>query len=513
MSTSTFAGFAGLLVALFIWLRKSKASTASLPPGPKPLPLVGNIKDLTAKELWLPATRWAKQYGDVVYLHVFGQGLVFLNTPEAASDLMDKRGVIYSDKPPLVMTGELCNCKNMVAFTRYNDQFKRQRKIMHKALGLPAVPTYYPLLQKATVAFLHRLIADPLNYLKITRRYAGGLILLVVYGYEAVSDNDEFLKQGEDSVDLLANEVASGGGIWPVDVFPFLQYLPNFLPGMSFKRKAMKWRVQLEAFVDKPYEYVKNAMRAGIHKPSFTSTMLEDQAENLSPEFEFDLKWSANSMYGGSMDTTMTTISHFLLVMMDHPEILEKAQKEIDTVVGDDRLPTFEDRPRLPYAEAILYEMWRWSVAVPLGLPHRLMEDDIYKGMLIPKGSLIFPNLWAITRDENLYPDPFTFKPERFLEPTDEASKLRRNTRNHVFGFGRRQCPGMHLVDSSIWLLMICMMATLNIRKSVNENGEVIEPKYTFNNSIFRTPTPFMCDIRPRSEKALLLIKQSEAAV
>ena len=131
---------------------------------------------------------------------------------------------------------------------------------MHKALGSTAIPTYYPLLISETSAFLRRLIADPLNYLKITRRYAGGLILLVIYGYEAISENDEILKQGEDSVDLLANEIASGGGIWPVDVFPFLQHLPDFLPGMSFKRKAVKWRAQLEEFVDKPYDYVKSSM-------------------------------------------------------------------------------------------------------------------------------------------------------------------------------------------------------------------------------------------------------------
>lgn len=131
---------------------------------------------------------------------------------------------------------------------------------MHKALGGPAISTYYPLITTATFAFLRRLIVDPQNYVTITRKYSGGLVLLVIYGYEAVSENDEILKQGEDSCDLLANEVASGGGIWPVDVFPFLQHLPDFLPGTSFKRKAAKWRPQLEAFVDKPYEYVKNAM-------------------------------------------------------------------------------------------------------------------------------------------------------------------------------------------------------------------------------------------------------------
>lgn len=142
---------------------------------------------------------------------------------------------------------------------RYGDQLKRGRKIMHKALGPPAIPTYYPLITIETSAFLRRLIADPLNYMKITHRYSGGLTLLLIYGYEAISEDDEFLKQGQDSLELLANEVA-GGGIWPVDIFPSLQYLPDFLPGMSFKRKAAKWRAQLEEFVDKPYEYVKNAL-------------------------------------------------------------------------------------------------------------------------------------------------------------------------------------------------------------------------------------------------------------
>ena len=125
-SSSLVLALASLLPILFIWFRKPKASRASLPPGPKPFPLLGNISDLTMKELWLPAFHWAKKYGtchciikhlqsrlellspgDVVYLHVLGQSIIILNTPEAAGDLMDKRGSIYSDKPSFVMVGEL----------------------------------------------------------------------------------------------------------------------------------------------------------------------------------------------------------------------------------------------------------------------------------------------------------------------------------------------------------------------------------------------------------------------
>jgi len=238
--------------------------------------------------------------------------------------------------------------------------------------------------------------------------------------------------------------------------------------------------------------------------------MLEEQGTSLDPEFEFDLKYTANTTYAGSLDTMLTSISHFLLQMMDHPEVIKKAQKEIDVVVGMGRLPTFEDRPSLPYVEAIFQETLRWAAAAPLGLPHRLRQDDIYNGMHIPKGSLVCANIWAITRDEKIYPDPYTFIPERFLEDVDQATKRRRNVRNYVFGYGRRQCPGMNLVESSLWLLIVSMLATLNIKKAVDEKGNVIEPVHTFENSFFRIPTAFKCDIRPRSEEALMLIKQLE---
>ena len=131
---------------------------------------------------------------------------------------------------------------------------------MHKAFGLPVIPTYYPLLQTETHSFLRRLVAEPAEYMKHIRRYSGGLTLSVVYGYEAVSNDDEFLGLAEECVGILANRIASGGGIWPVDVFPFLQHIPTWMPGAGFKRNAIKWRRKMEEFVNRPYEFVKNCM-------------------------------------------------------------------------------------------------------------------------------------------------------------------------------------------------------------------------------------------------------------
>lgn len=137
---------------------------------------------------------------------------------------------------------------------------KRQRKLMHKAFGVSAIPTYNPLLQTETQTFLRRLIAAPTSYVNHTRRYAGGLTLAVVYGYEPAAHEDKFLALAEECVDLLSNHIASGGGIWPVDIFPSLQYLPTWFPGAGFKTKAIKWKAKMEEFVDRPYEFVKNSI-------------------------------------------------------------------------------------------------------------------------------------------------------------------------------------------------------------------------------------------------------------
>ncbi|KAK0470749.1 cytochrome P450 [Armillaria novae-zelandiae] len=360
---------------------------------------------------------------------------------------------------------------------------RRQRKLLTSALGIKAVPAYHPLMEEETQVFLRRLLATPDEHLLHTRRYAGGLTLSVIYGYTCLD------QRRPECVDILSNRIASGGGIWPVDIFPALKNWPLWAPGSGFLRNAMVWKAKMEEFVEKPFEYTLRSLKYGTYAPSFCSRLLEEM-DNRSEQSMFDLKWTANSMYSASGDTTITTVMHFILAMILHPEVMDKARQEIDSVIGTERLPTFADRASLPY------ETWRW------GVPHRLMEDDVYRDMFIPKGSLVFGNIWSILRDESIYPNPDAFEPERFLKPADPLTEKRRDVRNYVFGFGRRTCPGAHLVESSAWLLI----ANIN---SMDDEGNVIEPVVEFDNSVFRTPNPYKCTIKPRSEQAVRVISQA----
>ncbi|KNZ74378.1 O-methylsterigmatocystin oxidoreductase [Termitomyces sp. J132] len=493
-------------IALLLLYQNRKQSQLPLPPGPRRIPLLGNVTDFTLKELWITATRWSVIYGDVCHLQVLNWHIIFASSPEVVDELLDKRGAIYSDRPTLQMSGQLCGVEKMVnslSIPRWTCVPLGSRRYIQQTLGPRSIPAYHSMIQDETAVFLRALLYNPANYLSDIRKYAGGLTLAVVYGYKVKSVDDKYLMMAEECLAILANEIASGSGIWPVDIFPVLNYIPEWFPGASFKRKAAIWKPKMAEFIRAPFEYSKSAARDGTILPSFCSKFLTE--DTLETAMENDLMYSANSMYAASADTTVTSISQFILAMTLHPEVMRRAQQEIDDVVGPDRLPNFKDRSSLPYVEAVMSEVWRWGVPTPLNLPHYTSQDDLYRGMYIPKNSIVIANIWAILRDENLFPNPNTFDPSHFYLVQDAELKKRRDPRNYIFGFGRRRCPGADLVESSVWLLIVSVLATMDIKKKMDQNGNIIEPKISYNNSIFRVPDKFDFDIEPRSLQGLSL--------
>ena len=120
-----------------------------------------------------------------------------------------------------------------------------------------------------------------------------------------------------------------------------------------------------------------------------------------------------------------------------NPEAMKKAQEELDRVVGKGELPDFSHKDRLPYIDALVKEVLRWSPSVPLSLPNRATQDDVYRGFFIPGGAIVIQNVWAISRDPSIYPDPETFNPDRFLKD-GKINPLVLNPEDRVFGAGRR---------------------------------------------------------------------------
>jgi len=123
--------------------------------------------------------------------------------------------------------------------------------------------------------------------------------------------------------------------------------------------------------------------------------------------------------------------------MVLNPKVMKKAQEELDRVVGKGRLPDFSDRDDLPYIDAVVKELLRWNPPLPIGLPYRATQDDIYRGYIIPAGATVIQNAWAVCRDPGIYPDPEVFNPDRFLKD-GKINPLVFNPEDRIFGSGRR---------------------------------------------------------------------------
>ena len=123
--------------------------------------------------------------------------------------------------------------------------------------------------------------------------------------------------------------------------------------------------------------------------------------------------------------------------MVLNPDVMKKAQEELDRVVGKEDLPDFSDEGSLPYIDAVVRELLRWNPPGPIGIPKRVTQDDSYRGYFIPAGATVIENIWAVFRDPNIYPDPDTFNPDRFLKD-GKINPLIFNPKDRVFGSGRR---------------------------------------------------------------------------
>jgi len=437
---------------------------------------------------------------------LLGTHMVVLNSAKAAFDLFEKRSAIYSDRPRMPMLREVMRWDAFVTYP-YGNKWRASRRMFHQYFRDNTAVMYRPHETKATHELLYRLAHTPENLKDLFLLMAGSLILNITYGIDVQSADDPYIRMVEDAAHDLS--AAGNPGSFLVDTFPILKHVPEWFPGAGFKKRGRELQKNNTAAITAPFQYVKDSMAKGLHASSVASRILErwqgdDEMESLA------LSVSGQAYFGGA-DTTAYILLTFIYAMILHPDVVRKAHEEIDRVVGQDRLPNFSDKPFLPYIGAIINEVNRWRPVAPLGVAHSVMEDDVYEGMFIPAGSIVVGNAWALFHDPNVYKNPETFNPERFLKD----GKLDPHVvtpDDAMFGFGRRICPGRHLASESLFLNVVCILAMFDIEKALDEHGKPIMPKEEFTSGTLSRPVPFKYSIKPRSEQAYSLISDAYEA-
>ncbi|KAK7688871.1 hypothetical protein QCA50_007561 [Cerrena zonata] len=473
-----------------------------LPPGPSPLPIVGNLFDMPRESSWTAFAAMSRKYGDIMHLKAINQHIIVVSSSEVAADLFEKRAAIYSDRYQSVMMTDLMEIGWSFTIMDYNEEWRKKRKVFHQYLGANAIRAYDNQQFDHVREFLRQLHRQPEKSSEHAHFLFSAILMDTIYGIPIADITNIHVAEAEKSVEGF-NEAIEPGRFW-VDFLPLLKYVPDWFPGANFQRLAADWRLHMFKARDGPFYETKSAYTAGSARPSVVATILEDISDDLQPEQERIINDSVGTAFAAGVNTSAPTLQIFLFAMLTNLEVQRKAQAELDAVVGRDRLPTLNDKDNLPIIEAILRETLRWMPVVPLAIPHYTSASDEYRGYYIPKGSIVIGNSWHILHNPDDYPEPELFKPERYLAADGSINPDVMDPSASCFGYGRRICPGRFLSLNALFLAMACTLHVFNIEPEEGPDGTPLKTEIRMTGNFIPHPKIPPCSVKERPEAEVL---------
>lgn len=480
-----------------------------MPPGPIPIPFVGN--KLPTSKPWIQFQNWSKKYGPIFTIWVGRRPTLVISDPNIAVDLMEKRSNKYSSRPRFVVMGEIYGTGSVLV-QPYGKEWSLRRKLLHRALTPAALRTYVQRQEAEATRMVFGVMRHPDNWEREFDRFTASVVFSISYGHRIDSLNSPIIRQRLEFMHFMAS--LNVPGAYLAESFPVLKHVPSFLAPWkrSIREHAELETVENIALVDDVRRDLEVGKEKGLEvAPSLTQTLLSVREKEAIPLPDKDFSFVPASLFGAGSDTTASTMCSAILAFVTHPEAVQAAQAELDSVIGLERTPRFEDEARLPYIRALCKEVLRWRpVAVLGGTPHASTEDDVYQGWRIPAGTTILGNSWAINLNEEYYPNPQLFNPARFLDEKDpryvpalKGAKAHPAKAGHSsFGWGRRICPGADLAANSLFIALSKLVWSFDILPTRTYDT------FDYTDGFNIRPRPFQCQIRVRSEGREQILEQ-----
>ncbi|XP_075116654.1 cytochrome P450 2C16-like [Leptodactylus fuscus] len=464
-----FFGVTAFLLIVFIILSITRArrgkSKGNLPPGPTPLPILGNILQVNSKEVFKSLNQLSEKYGPVYTIHMGMDPAVVLCSCDAVKEALIHNAEDFGARGHMPLLDKISSGGHGVVGSN-GERWKQLRRfslmtLRNFGMGKRSIEQRIQEEAQFLMEEFQKTKAQPLDPTFYFAKAVSNVICSVVFGSRFEYEDKEFLK-------LLGflNEVFKGfSSVWGqmYNVYPAVF---GKIPGPHHK---------MFNAVDGIQEFIKN--RVKMHKESFDPSDPRDfidcflvrmEQEKNMPETEFHMEAIVNTtfdLFGAGTETVSTTLRYGLMILLKHPDVEERIHQEIDTVIGRNRAPCIEDRSRMPYMDAVIHEIQRFIDLIPLGIPHKVTRDLTFRDYFIPKGTTIFPVLSSVLRDPKQFKYPNQFNPGHFL---DDNGKFIRKDGFMPFSSGKRICLGEGLARMELFLFFTTILQNFSLRSPVD---------------------------------------------
>ncbi|BAU01758.1 Cytochrome P450 [Vigna angularis] len=464
--------FLTFMVLLFSWNFFFKTRRFwNLPPGPFSFPIIGNLHQMR-QPLHRTFHALSQKHGKVFSLWFGSRFVVIVSSLEAAQECFTKNDIVLANRPRFLAGKYIGYNNTTVAVSPYGDHWRNLRRIMSlEVLSTHRLNCFLEIRRDEIMRLVRKLAYDSRNgFAKVELKSSFSemtfnTIMRMVSGKRYYGEDCDVsdVEEARQFRGIIKELVAVGGANNPGDFLALLRWFRFDDLEKKLKRISKRTDAFLQGLIDEN----RNRKQSANTMIDHLLTQQQSQPEYYTDEI---IKGLALVIIMAGTDTSAVTLEWAMSNLLNHPEMLKKAKRELDTHIGQNRLVDEVDIPKLPYIQNIVYETLRLHPAAPMLVPHFSSEDCTIGDYNLPQNTILLVNAWAIHRDPNLWSDPTHFKPERF-ENESEVNKLL------PFGLGRRACPGSNLAQRTVSLTLALLIQCFEWKRSSDEEIDLIEGK------------------------------------
>ncbi|EOA40213.1 hypothetical protein CARUB_v10008937mg [Capsella rubella] len=447
-----FVFFASILIA-----KKMRMTTRNLPLGPPRLPIIGNLHQLGSKP-HRSMFKLSEKYGSLMSLKFGNVSTVVASTPETVKDFLKTNDAECCSRPYMTYPARVTYNLKDLAFAPYSKYWREVRKMMVVELyTAKSVKSFRHVREEEVASFVDFIkqsasLAKPVNFSQKLMKLSGSVICRVGFGISL--DGSKLANTYEE---VIHGSMEVMGSFAAADYFPVIGRIIDRITGLHSKcEKVFK---ATDTFFDQSIEH--HLANENIKDDNDIIGMLLKMEKRETELGEFRLtrnhtKGILQNVLLAGVDTTSHTITWVMTNLITNPRVLKKVQAEVREVIKKKDDITEEDIEKLEYFKMVIKETFRITPIGPLLIPREASKDLKIGGYNIPKKTWIHVNVWAIHRNPNVWKDPETFIPERFMDSHIDYKGL--NFELLPFGSGRRICPGMGMGMALLHLTLINLL-------------------------------------------------------